>query len=279
MVQPTLKVVSVQFTMAFWASCLTFKNTGESITVKPGLALTAESAQSVHTPCIGIAGRGSALINVHTSTSIKAKLISSLALAAMTPWQVHALGMSTTGARTICTLVYVVAVASISSVACSTLTFEGLSLLWDALGCGVTVMGPRVTRIHLVWTTWLHSYWADLVGNGISQDALLLHVHHEDSLHGDLQRLRGNTAVVPAVSKGDVLLQLERERLRAPFCRNNSELSHRGGGGNRRVILIDFFEWVHGHLCSRWDGWNVAIDDCIHGYVVLVIKAPAGLDD
>lgn len=60
----------------------------------------------------------------------------------------------------------------------------------------------------------LTSNRADLVGDGVSQDSLLLDVHHKHPLHVDLQRLRGGSPVsVATVTVGDVLLQVERVRL------------------------------------------------------------------
>lgn len=54
---------------------------------------------------------------------------------------------------------------------------------------------------------------ADLVCDGVSQDALLLDVHYKHPLHGDLQRLRARAVVVATVTVGDVLLHLEGEGL------------------------------------------------------------------
>jgi len=72
---------------------------------------------------------------------------------------------------------------------------------------------------------------ADLVGDGVSQDVLLLDVHQEHPLHGDLQRLRrGAAVVVTTVAVGDVLLQLEGEGLGAALRRRHRELPHGGGG-------------------------------------------------
>lgn len=62
----------------------------------------------------------------------------------------------------------------------------------------------------------LTSNRADLVGDGVSQDPLLFHIHDKDPLHGDLQGLQGGApVVVTTVLIGDVLLQLEREGLGA----------------------------------------------------------------
>lgn len=103
---------------------------------------------------------------------------------------------------------------------------------------------------------WLTSDWADLVGDGISEDALLLDVHHKRPLHGDLQRLQGGAAaVVAAVAVGDVLLQLEGEGLWATLSRHHRELPHRGGGGHYKRKGSTFLGWTYGSdatVCLFW---------------------------
>lgn len=79
----------------------------------------------------------------------------------------------------------------------------------------------------------LTSQRADLVGDGVAEDALLLDVHDEGPLHVHLQRLgAGAAAVVAAVAVRDVLLELEGEGLGAVLGRPHRELPHRGGGGH-----------------------------------------------
>lgn len=68
---------------------------------------------------------------------------------------------------------------------------------------------------------------ADLVGDGVSQDPLLLDVHHKHPLHGDLQSLRGSGAVVvTTISVCDVLFELEGEGLGTSLRRNHRKLPH-----------------------------------------------------
>lgn len=89
---------------------------------------------------------------------------------------------------------------------------------------GTSLLGPPAG---------LTSNRVDLVGDGVSQDPLLLHVHHKDPLHDDLQGLQGGGPVVVAtVLIGDVLLQLEGEGLGASLRRHHRKLPHRGGGGD-----------------------------------------------
>lgn len=61
----------------------------------------------------------------------------------------------------------------------------------------------------------LTSDWAYLVGDGVSQDVLVLDVHDKDTLRGQLQRLRPRSKPVAAVVVRDVLMQLKGECFRA----------------------------------------------------------------
>lgn len=82
-------------------------------------------------------------------------------------------------------------------------------------------------------SVWLTSNLADLVGDGVSQDPFLLHVHHEHPLHAYLQRLQGGgVVVVSTVTVGDVLFQLEGVGLWPSLSRNHGKLPHRAWGGN-----------------------------------------------
>lgn len=211
----TLQTVSVLLTLTLWSTCLSFLlEAVETIPIKPKLALTLEGSQSIDTSGIDVTWRGAALIYINTGTPIKTKLVATLALAAMATRQVHALRMSTTCAQALSTLIYVITVASIPSITSGTLAVEGLALQWDTLGRGVAVVVSSVAGVHQLRPNWLDSDWADLVGDGVSQDPLLFDIHHKRSLHGDLQRLHGGGAVVmPTVAVGDVLFQLEGEGL------------------------------------------------------------------
>lgn len=50
---------------------------------------------------------------------------------------------------------HTVTVASIPSVTSSALALEGLALLWDALGCGVTVVGPSIAGVDQLRSCYL----------------------------------------------------------------------------------------------------------------------------
>lgn len=47
----------------------------------------------------------------------------------------------------------------------------------------------------------------------------------------------------------------------------------------RGVVLVGLLKGIHGNLGSRGKEGHVAIDDSIHGEVVVVVKATTGLSD
>lgn len=47
----------------------------------------------------------------------------------------------------------------------------------------------------------------------------------------------------------------------------------------RRVVLVGLLEGLHSNFSSRWNEWNIAINDSIHSEVVVFVKAAARLRD
>lgn len=70
---------------------------------------------------------------------------------------------------------------------------------------------------------------ADLVGDGVSENALFFDVHGKDALDVELQCLSSSARCVSAVIVRDVLPQLVGEFLCSTLSRNDRELPYRVG--------------------------------------------------
>lgn len=75
----------------------------------------------------------------------------------------------------------------------------------------------------------LTSVTADLVGDGVSENALFFDIHGEDALDTELQCLSSSMRCVSAVIVRDVLSQLVGELFCSTLSRYDRELPYRAG--------------------------------------------------